>query len=197
MDRLLVQGDISEMIVVGVYNTGSSRTFEYTHSQDPGYGGGGADLYLDFLESTVIPFVKEKYRVKDTASISIMGSSLGGLLSCYAGWTRPDIYTRSGCMSSSFWWNDEDFRKDVLPSRPSPAGTSKFYLDAAPGDQLETTLDVQSYMLRDDIGFQLDDDFFFYIDPNGTHSERSWRDRLHVPLGRLFDAREHVIEVAP
>jgi predicted alpha/beta superfamily hydrolase len=194
MDRLLVAGSITDMIVVGVYNTGSSRIFEYTHSYDPIYGGGGADLYLDFLQDTLLPLVKEKYRVVETAEVYMMGSSLGGLLSCYTGWTRPEVYSKVGCMSSSFWWNGEDYLNDVLPSRAPPVGSSTFYLDAAPGDALETSVAVQQYMLQDEIGFTLDRDLFFYVDPTGTHSERSWRDRLHVPLQKLFNASEYTVE---
>ncbi|RYE84066.1 MAG: hypothetical protein EOO65_02880, partial [Methanosarcinales archaeon] len=45
----------------------------------------------------------------------MLGSSLGGLLSCYAGWTRPDTYGFAGCMSSSFWWNNQDFNNTIIP----------------------------------------------------------------------------------
>jgi predicted alpha/beta superfamily hydrolase len=31
------------------------------------------------------------------------GSSLGGLVSCYTGWTRSNVWSKAGCMSSSFW----------------------------------------------------------------------------------------------
>ena len=51
------------------------------------------------------------------ALAGILGSSLGGLVSCFAGWTRPHVYTSVGCMSTSFWWNDEDFNNVVMKSR--------------------------------------------------------------------------------
>lgn len=34
---------------------------ELTYSKDPKYGGGKADLYLNFIEQTVIPAVQRKY----------------------------------------------------------------------------------------------------------------------------------------
>jgi predicted alpha/beta superfamily hydrolase len=97
-----------------------------SYSVDPTVGdGGGADHYLDFLHDTVLPIVTARYRVDSADSSdrwSILGSSLGnktdvfclctlnlvhpgGLVSCYAGWTRPDVWGYAGCMSSSFWWN--------------------------------------------------------------------------------------------
>lgn len=45
---------------------------------------------------------------------NIGGSSLGGLISCYAIHTRPTVYEKAICMSSSFWWNNQDFPKTVL-----------------------------------------------------------------------------------
>jgi predicted alpha/beta superfamily hydrolase len=56
----------------------------------------------------------------------IGGSSLGGLISCYAAYTRPEIYDRSICMSSSFWWNNEDFLNTILKSKTD----EKLYLDS-------------------------------------------------------------------
>lgn len=66
----------------------------------------------------------------------MVGSSHGGLLSCYAGWTKPDIFERVGCMSSSFWWMDEEFNKDILTSN---GGSDKLhiYLDAGSGATTE------------------------------------------------------------
>jgi len=108
---------------VGVDNT-VNRTYEYTYSVDPTVGvGGGADLYLDFLQATVMPLVQNLYRIVPTNPAAprwgVLGSSLGGLLSCYAGWTRPSTYWLAGCMSSSFWWNNEDFNTTILPTPPA------------------------------------------------------------------------------
>jgi predicted alpha/beta superfamily hydrolase len=104
---MIIEGLMDEIIIVGPYNT-MDRNDEYTYSFDPSEGfGGKGDLYLDWIESTLIPLVQDNFRVdiqRDT--LGIMGSSLGGLISCYAGWTRSEVYGKIGCMSSSFWWND-------------------------------------------------------------------------------------------
>ena len=121
LNTLIVNGDIKDdLLVVGIYNT-ALRMEEYTYSKDPTYGGGKAELYLDFIESTIIPFMVKTFntnhRLEASYSLGILGSSLGGLLSCYAGQTRPHVYDYAGCMSSSFWWNNKDFNwfsKDFL-----------------------------------------------------------------------------------
>lgn len=108
------QGKMDEVFIIGVYNT-DDRINEYTYSEDPNYGGGKGDLYLNFLNQTVLPLVKKTYRIQtNPENLGILGSSLGGLISCYAGWTRSNVWTKAGCMSSSFWWNSEDFTNIIM-----------------------------------------------------------------------------------
>jgi predicted alpha/beta superfamily hydrolase len=104
LDPLIYNGEIEEVLVIGAWNT-ADRMNEYTYSFDPSEGfGGKGDLYLDFVEQTLLPLMQEKLRIKldKGGRLGMMGSSLGGLISCYAGWKRPQVYGRVGCMSSSF-----------------------------------------------------------------------------------------------
>jgi len=67
------------------------------------------------LEKEVIPLLKNSWlQGRTLGKWGIGGSSLGGLLSCYAAYTRPSLFTAAICMSSSFWWNKEDFDKKIL-----------------------------------------------------------------------------------
>lgn len=94
IDQLVVQGAIDELLVIGVYNT-PDRLDEYTYSYDPCYdtvrgkcvgGGGKGDLYLDYVIETVVPWTAQRFRIESARpNLGIMGSSLGALISCYAG----------------------------------------------------------------------------------------------------------------
>lgn len=102
LDPLIVEGGMREIIVVGVFNT-ANRTSEYTYSQDPEEGGGNGDRYLDFLQHTLLPAVLQAFpRVSPRdGRVGLLGSSLGGLISCYAGWTRPTTFSqvcRAACL---------------------------------------------------------------------------------------------------
>jgi predicted alpha/beta superfamily hydrolase len=57
-----------------------------------------------------------------------MGSSLGGIASVYIGQKYPQVFSKAGGVSSSFWWNDQMFVKNVPPRQPV-----KFYIDAGTG----------------------------------------------------------------
>lgn len=52
----------------------------------------------------------------------MLGSSLGGLISCYACWTRAAEYGRCACMSSSMWWANEWMNQLVATTPPADAG---------------------------------------------------------------------------
>lgn len=118
MDAMITRGELPPVCVIGVDNT-DDRMNELTYSYDSSeHVGGKGDLYLDFIEQTVMPAVRSQYRIADShqiKSMGIMGSSLGGLISCYAAATRPTVYTKAGCLSSSFWWNNQDFHRVIVP----------------------------------------------------------------------------------
>jgi len=188
INSLVVQGNMDEVFIIGVYNT-PDRINELTYSYDPTQKAGGkGDLYLDFLENTVVPYVKGQFRIQvPQSNLGILGSSLGGLISCYAGWTRAKTYSRAGCMSSSFWWNSEDFNNTILVKNPPPKQMT-LYLDsgnAGPSnDDVTQTITVRNHISR--LGFTMGTDLFYYLDNGGQHSEKYWGDRFHVPMTDLY-----------
>jgi predicted alpha/beta superfamily hydrolase len=184
-DRLIGQGAVREAIVVGIDNT-PDRISEYTPTVDPTYGGGNADAYLDFIQQTLKPYVDAHYRtLTDAPDTMMMGSSLGGLLSCYAGLTRSTVYGAVGCMSSSFWWDDESFTHTVQAYQGKKP--VRIYLDAGGVDdgqaQTETFRDA---LLAD--GWVSGDDMLYVFDPDGAHNEASWAARLPTALEFLLPA---------
>eukprot|EP00050_Salpingoeca_kvevrii_P018058 m.70377 g.70377 ORF g.70377 m.70377 type:complete len:483 (+) comp7876_c0_seq1:1570-3018(+) len=195
LDHLIGAEVMDEIVVVGVDNT-AARMEEYTYSKDAEYGGGRGDEYLDFLENTVIPLAQAKLRVRtDRANLGILGSSLGGLISCYAGCTRPQVYSRIGCMSSSFWWNNQDFNSTIIPKCAAKNGESFFYLDSGNSgsptdcgsedadDCVETQTIVRDLVAR---GLTFGSSVFYYLDPGAQHSEYYWGHRFNQPMLALY-----------
>ena len=196
VDSLVREGRIPEVVVVGVDNT-ARRIFEYTYVPDPKYGpdGGGADVYLDFIESTVIPLVKSKFRLADSSDVGTVGSSLGGLLSCYAGWTRPQVYSRVGCMSPSVWWNSQDFNRTIL-KRPFLGTPGRLYLDSgdADGDAGQIEPDTKQcvatiQMLPQWLPGQ---NLFYYLAKGAGHNEKDWGGRFRIPMEALYEPNPSV-----
>lgn len=101
----------ANVIVIGIEHGNTKRIDELTPFKNEKYGGGNADSYLDFIVSDLKPYVDKTYRTKaNKNNTAIMGSSLGGLVSYYAGLKYPKVFGKVGSFSPSFWFSDEIYK---------------------------------------------------------------------------------------
>jgi len=73
--------------------------------------GGKGDSYLDHAIKEVLPRIQTltgNRILVDRKHLGIGGCSLGGLMSCHALWTRPEVFGFGSCLSASFYWPMED-----------------------------------------------------------------------------------------
>jgi alpha-glucosidase len=96
-----------QAILVGIDNAGNNRIHEYAPLKRVNSDGRG-ELYLTFLIETVKPFIDVTYRTwPHREATGIAGSSLGGLLSFYAGLRYSAVFGKVGALSPSFWLNPQ------------------------------------------------------------------------------------------
>ena len=94
-------------IVIGINNGGMLRIEELTPWANEKYGGGKGDLYVQFMIETLKPEIDKRYRTLPEAEYTgIMGSSIGGLISFYAGLEYNDTFQKIGIFSPAFWYSD-------------------------------------------------------------------------------------------
>ena len=173
--RLIKEYKIKEVIVVGIYNTGD-RLEEYSDTEK-------GEKYLKFLIEELKAFVDSKYKtLPDPNNTAIMGSSMGGLASFLAAWKHPEVFSMTGCMSSSFYFNDDKVFK-MLDEYPGPKKHIKFYIDHGEdglvrGQKMFCKLTQMGYI----IGTDLD----YYFAPGAEHNESEWAKRLERPLLFFF-----------
>lgn len=67
---------------------------------------GGQDLFLDFIETRLMPKVSQQFKV-DQDQRSLVGHSFGGMLGVYALFTRPSLFQHVVAISPSLWWRDQ------------------------------------------------------------------------------------------
>src|SRR5690606_33431334 len=85
LNKLFSEGDYGA-IVIGIDNGGEKRIDEYTPWNNPKYGGGEGDLYMQFIAETLKPYVDSHYRTRPEKEYNaLIGSSLGALISNYGG----------------------------------------------------------------------------------------------------------------
>lgn len=189
-------GLLDGIIVVGIYNN-ASRIEEYTPTYiKPGasewlkHGGGGKlRAYGRFITEELKPMIDKQFRtLPDRRNTGVMGSSLGGIASFYLlGW-YPQVFSKAGCISPSFWWDDQTVLRD-LPGLRFPADV-KIYIDggwkegADESSMVKWMRLVKSGLNRK--GLRDLDNIFYHEDPFGTHSEGAWARRGRWPLLYLF-----------
>jgi len=184
-ESLMSQGLMQEAIIVGIDNAGGARISEYTPSVDASYGGGNGDSYLDAIENELKPYIESTYRAKTGAQNTLMmGSSLGGLISFYAGWTRSDVYGKVAGMSSSFWWDSEQL-VNTVQNHSTASPQADFYIDIGGNEGSVSSSQLMNSALLSQ-GFVQGQNMYYYYDANGSHTESSWRNRLVIPLQYLL-----------
>jgi predicted alpha/beta superfamily hydrolase len=135
-------GRMPEMIVVGIPNTDRTRDLTPTHvAQAPDNPNarfptsGGADKFLKFIETELIPMVEAKYRVQPFRAFA--GHSLGGLFTVHAMMTRPELFNSYIAVSPSLQWDQFvmiDRAKEFFKNRKDLNRTLYVTLGNEPGD---------------------------------------------------------------
>lgn len=106
-------GFIPEMIIVGVTwggirpNADSLRARDYTPTNEKRLPqSGGADNFLSFMKNELFPFIESNYRAESN-NRTLIGCSLGGLITLYALFTQPDLFHGYVAASPAFGWDRE------------------------------------------------------------------------------------------
>ena len=173
--KLIKQKKIKEIIVVGIYNS-PDRLDEYSWTKK-------GQNYLKFIVTELKPFVDSKYKtLPDKENTATMGSSMGGLISFYAAWHYPDVFSMAGCLSSSFYYNSDRSIRQVEEYNGSKKHI-KFYIDhgedgSLRGQRMFVELSKKGYIIGHDI------DYFYAL--GAAHNENEWADRLERPLQFFF-----------
>jgi len=184
-DNAANNGTFKEAIVIGV-ESNSNRIYEYTPTVDPDVqAGGGADSYLQMLVQELKPAVDGMLRTRiDTSSTLMAGSSLGGLVTAYAGRTKPTVFGRIAALSPSAWWDSEVIVSEVQTTPAAPNRPLLVYVDS--GDSAaENAADVNA--LADayvSVGYMEGTDLLHVVQPGGQHNETYWAQRF--PGAMLF-----------
>lgn len=165
----------AKVIVVGIEHGNEKRIEELTPYKNEKYGGGKADAYLDFIVNTLKPEIDKKYRTKTNAkNTTIMGSSLGGLVSFYAVLKYPKVFGKAGVFSPSFW-----FSKDIYKlAEKTPKIKSKIYFLCGDDEDPEMVPDMQrmqTIVSQKQYGKKR---LAGKVVKGGKHNEKLWREHF-------------------
>ncbi len=201
LTRLMAAGRSRGAIIVGIWNT-SARFAEYLPqkavsagqyadfvaryklSSSPPLG----DAYLQYLVTELKPFIDRTYRTRpEREHTSTMGSSMGGLISAYAICEYPEVFGGAGCVSIHWPLGDGVIIDWFARHLPKP-GAHRLYFDFGT-ETLDST--YEPYQRRVDAvmraaGYTAGRDWLTLKFPGAAHSEKSWRERVDLPLAFLL-----------
>lgn len=167
-----------EAIAVGIWNT-EQRLSEYCPFST--WWKGRGPQYIEFIADTLKPMIDGAYRTRTSREhTSILGSSMGGLISLYALFARPDVFSRCGAMSPAFWVGSGAMHDFV---RQAPFVEGRIYIDHG-------SREYSPAKMRDvltDKGYRLGHDLAYVREAGGEHNEAAWARRLPDALRFLLN----------
>ncbi|MFH1198302.1 MAG: alpha/beta hydrolase-fold protein [bacterium] len=177
--QLISEGRIEEIIIVGINNS-IDRLDEYNWFTEKG------QKYASFIIDELKPFIDETYNtLPEKDNTAIMGSSMGGLNSFQLVWNYPEVFGKAGCMSNSFWVNNQQIFM-MVKNNHHKIKDVKLYLDCG---ELETSLisdNIKMCKYLKKIGYKKGNNLLCHFEEGAVHSEVDWAKRLHIPLTFLF-----------
>ncbi|NBB23690.1 hypothetical protein GVM20_00945 [Porphyrobacter sp. SLTP] len=207
-------GTVEPHIIIGIWAPGPDRYRQYlprsaydaappvVRAQMDAAAGGEivSDRYLAWIAGPLKSWVDASFRTRpgrdDTA---IMGSSMGGLMSCYAFLEAPEVFGKAGCVSSH--WPAVDPRSvegesDAVKAlwdawfaaRLGPPDGRRVWLDhgTATLDQYYAPYQQVVVARFAAAGWQKGRDWESKVYPGAEHEENAWAARLPEVFGWLL-----------
>lgn len=173
-----------ELIVVGIDNGAEKRLNELSPWPNPRFGAAEGQQYTAFIVNVLKPYIDQHYRtLPDRDHTAMMGSSMGGLLSHYAAFQYPQVFSKVGIFSPSYWFSGDvfTFTRDKTPDKPMRlyflAGGKEGEEMVTEFRKMQTVIDAKKL---DSLKTE------FVIRPSGVHNELFWRSELKQAIAWLF-----------
>lgn len=212
---LLIDGnEIIPTIVVGIWNSGTTRHADYFPEKPIAYlpqrikdslinkellGEARANEYLQFLVTELKPFIDSSFSTYTTSKYTfIAGSSMGGLISWYAISEYPNIFGGAACLSTH-WIGVYREKSDVIPNAfikyakqklPNPTN-HKLYFDygTVTLDSLYPKHQKKIDVVMQQKGFKRNKNWITKAFEGEAHTEIAWANRLAIPIRFLLSKK--------
>jgi predicted alpha/beta superfamily hydrolase len=191
-DRLIREGAVPPMIIVGMDNAGKDRIREYMpyRSLQPMMLRVQGTRYPDFLTKEVMPFVSCNYRVASgPENTGLGGSSLGALIALYTAIAKPGVIGHLLLESPSLWTSNRQMIRESRTMKPWPdriflgVGTAETGKKERDQSVVDDVRELSGILRRAGLN---DQRLRFVIEEGASHNERAWAHRFPGALVFLF-----------
>lgn len=195
-DRLIREGKVPPLIIVGIDNAQKDRPREYLpyRSFQPPILRPQGRRYPDFLLDEVMPLVYQHYRIaRGPENTGLGGSSLGAIAGLYTVMARPGIFGRLLLESPSLFISKRRFLKSSRAFRKWPQkifmaiGTREAGSEDRDRQAVQDVRKLEQVLRRSGLK---EDRLQVKIDEGAIHSEKEWARRFPEALTFLFGGTE-------
>lgn len=174
-----------KFIVVGIDNGQENRNTELIAWENERLGKPEGKAYMDFVVGVVKPYIDQNYRTKPQREhTAIMGSSLGGLISHYAIYAYPEVFSKAGIFSPSYWVSEEVFT--FTESKPVPKDSRLYLLvGKKEGPVMYEQMDKMYAFIK--AQGHPEENISAKTNPGGAHNEKFWRSEFQEAVKWLFE----------
>lgn len=211
---MIAAGTAEPHIVVGVWSPGADRYRQYL--PQPAAGGATGPIaesmremaggpivsarYLEWLADKLKPRIDREYRTRPApADTTVIGSSMGGIMSCYAIVERPDVFGRAACVSSHWPIADPEIAakqkaeidtiwRDWLDDKLGPPNGRRVWMDHGTAllDSYYPPYQAEISEAFRANGWKEGEDFAARSYAGAEHDEIAWNARLPEMLAWLW-----------
>lgn len=183
LNKLAKKYDL-EVIVVGIDNGGDSRMNELSPWENKRFGVAQGKQYMEFITEVVKPYIDTNFRTQpDRLHTAIMGASMGGLMSHYAVHAYPNVFSKAGVFSPSYWYSQEVFVFTQQKKASLDARIYVMYGDKEGDGMIADTAKMQRQLRQQ--GHPQKNTQFKRV-PEGEHNEQLWRIEFSEAVQWLF-----------
>lgn len=182
---ILTERGLGDIIIIAIDHAEAERIAEFTPSYETRLGIGQGKKYVRFLADTLKPYVDKRFRTKtEREHTGIGGSSLGGLISIYAGMMYPEVYDKLMIFSPSLWVTPQIPFNTIAFTEPMDA---RIYLYAGGKESKNMIPNVKRFKQAvERSAHKVNLEFELAIDPNGEHTETRWGEEFPRAVEWLF-----------
>lgn len=180
--RLILDEGIEPFIIVGVDVDKKQRTAEYTPD------GNRHEAYLRFFAEELVPFVEERYAVRQDAEHRVLaGDSLGGSVSLHLALEYPQLFTRVMSLSGAYY----GVSQNIISTAGDLSWLNIYMIVGLQEDAYETDSGVYDFVALNRNAKALlehNQATVFYEEKDGKHQWGFWQKELDQALSYFIKA---------
>ena len=192
--RLVGEGKIEPLIVVGLDNAREKRAYEYLPWPDsiqfPGEPGPAGQRLPEFLIKEAMPAIEGKYRIaKGRENTAIGGSSYGGTAALYVGVSAPTIFGKVLAESPVLTVGNGQLVRHTSFLMMAPMkvymafGGKEWGIPGGPEAQVKAIQVVEANLKN---ALMSPAEVMYVYEADARHNEETWAKRLPQALTFLF-----------